>query len=737
MNIAMVHASLPSQWRGKEGGVTYFVHNLANKLVERGHAVTVFAFDERPPDAKYQVKTLSPAHWLHTNKLARSYLLPLLFARLKFRNFDIVHTHGDDWWLPAGREPRLRTMYGSALAEAQNSTNWKRRFNQRLIYQFEKIAIRKSNRTVGISQDTLRYFPSLNEVIGCGVDVSAFKPEQVNKSDEPTILYVGALEGRKRGQLVVDIFRNQIKPQLPNAQLWLVADKAVEGDGIMNFGKVSQEKLVELYQRAWVFCLPSTYEGFGIPYIEAMAAGTPVVATSNGGSQEILAGEQGGLICSEAELGSTLLALLNDSPRRQQLAVKGQQRAKDYDWLQIVMAYERVYNELATKPNLKVLAISHSAVVEVNQQLYDDLAKIPGVRVELIAPSHWVSEFDHRRFRTKALKGLNIHFYRLPVAFAGTNALHFYWWLPLRRIKKFRPDIIFLHQEPWSLTALQGLLLSFWLKSKLTFFTNLNFPKNHPAPFSWINGWVFERSVQALALSDEVEQVLRVKGYKGKINRFWFAVDTKLFQPQKEAAVNLKAELGLKKEALIIGYMGRLVKEKGVQVLLQAAALLEKESGLPAWQVLLVGDGAYKAELQQLLRQLGLQERVIFAGAVAHTQAAKYMNCLDIFVLPSLTTPRWKEQFGRVIIEALACGVPVVGSDSGEIPHLIRATGGGLIAHEGDETELAQCLQTLLCDPVLHQELVQQGMAVVEKRYSNEGVARLLANILQPEVGCI
>ena len=384
---------------------------------------------------------------------------------------------------------------------------------------------------------------------------------------------------------------------------------------------------------------------------------------------------------------------------------------------------------------MRILAISHSAVVEVNQQLYEDLAKIPGVEVELIAPSHWVSEFDHKRFKTKALKGLNIPFYRMPVAFGGTNSLYFYLWLPLWRIWRFKPDIIFLHQEPWSLSALQGLLLSLWLKSELTFFTNLNFLKYHPAPFSWINTWVFARSKQALALSEEVEQTLRIKGYKGKISRFWFAVDTKLFQPQKETAESLKAELGLKKEALTVGYMGRLVKEKGVQVLLEAAAFLQKENDLPDWQVLLTGDGEYKIELQQLVMRLGLQERVVFAGSVAHTQAAEYMNCLDIFVLPSLTTPNWKEQFGRVIIEALACGVPVVGSDSGEIPHLIRATGGGLVTKEGEAEDLAQAVKTLLCNPILRQELVQKGKLAVETRYSNEGVARQLASILQLKAG--
>src|SRR5438132_14363572 len=97
LELAFVHATLPSNWRSKEGGVTYFVHNLANKLVERGHDLTVFSLDKAPPDALYRVETLSASHWLHNNRLARYYLTPVLFARLNFKKFQLVHAHGDDW----------------------------------------------------------------------------------------------------------------------------------------------------------------------------------------------------------------------------------------------------------------------------------------------------------------------------------------------------------------------------------------------------------------------------------------------------------------------------------------------------------------------------------------------------------------------------------------------------------------------------------------------------------------
>ncbi|MDB5082980.1 MAG: glycosyl transferase group 1 [Chloroflexi bacterium] len=348
MKIAMLHATLPSRWRGKEGGVTYFVHNLANKLVERGHQVTMFALDTRPDDALYAVRTINAARWLHTNRLARYYLTPILFARLKLQEFEAIHTHGDDWLMSTRKMRRVRTMHGSALAEARTSLSWKRRLNHLVLYQVERLAARRATRVVANSRDTIRYFPRIKQVIGCGVDTRAFQQNSLPKSKTPAILFVGTLEGRKRGRLLVEIFLSEIKPRLPEAELWLVAEKPVEGDGLVNFGKICQEQLIELYQKAWVFCLPSTYEGFGIPYVEALAAGTPVAATPNPGSCEILEDGRYGLICEPAKLGAGLLDLLQDAGSREAMAAQGRVRAAKYDWDAIAQAYEQLYAELAT-----------------------------------------------------------------------------------------------------------------------------------------------------------------------------------------------------------------------------------------------------------------------------------------------------------------------------------------------------------------------------------------------------
>jgi glycosyltransferase involved in cell wall biosynthesis len=126
----------------------------------------------------------------------------------------------------------------------------------------------------------------------------------------------------------------------------MVAEDAPPGPGVRVFGRISDEELADLYGRAWVFCLPSTYEGFGIPYVEAMASGCPVVATANPGAVEVTAGGQYGVLTDEAELGTALLRLLTSPAERERLADAGVTRAGHYDLHAVAKAYEALYLRL-------------------------------------------------------------------------------------------------------------------------------------------------------------------------------------------------------------------------------------------------------------------------------------------------------------------------------------------------------------------------------------------------------
>jgi len=137
-----------------------------------------------------------------------------------------------------------------------------------------------------------------------------------------------------------------MRPALPEPQLWMVSESAPAAPGVTVLGRVSLDRLADLYRRAWVFCLPSSYEGFGVPYIEAMASGTPVVATPNVGAVEVLGNGAFGVICEPERLGRELIALLRNPAERARLREVGLERAQDFSWDRIAAQYEDVYRSL-------------------------------------------------------------------------------------------------------------------------------------------------------------------------------------------------------------------------------------------------------------------------------------------------------------------------------------------------------------------------------------------------------
>ena len=336
MKVAHVHADLPPD---THGGVAWQVHRLACAQVRHGHQVTVITFSAGPAGAPYAVTRLEG----RARGLARLFLTGLAFARADYAGYDVVHFHGDSY-LAHPRAPTVRTFYGSAISEMWHATSWRFRVSQALVYPMELVAMLRADRAVGISEATRAALPGVRELVPCGVDTAVFHPGGA-RSAAPSVLFVGTLGGRKRGGLLVRAFADVVRARIPGAELWVVGDDAVEGPGVRALGRLSEEALADAYRRAWVFCLPSSYEGFGVPYVEAMASGTPVVATGNPGAREVTRGGAG-VLTADAELGATLADLLSDDARRDALATAGRARALDYDWSRVVALYDRIYTEL-------------------------------------------------------------------------------------------------------------------------------------------------------------------------------------------------------------------------------------------------------------------------------------------------------------------------------------------------------------------------------------------------------
>jgi glycosyltransferase involved in cell wall biosynthesis len=199
---------------------------------------------------------------------------------------------------------------------------------------------------VGISENARRYNPFIRRVIPNGVDTTVFRPDPQGKTPEPSVLFVGALEGRKRGKLLMDWFARDVRPRFPTATLSIVSPPGPSAPGVSYHTGVSTEELAAMYRRAWVYATPSTYEGFGLPYVEAMACGTPVVATPNPGSREVLEDGRYARLVGDAEFGRAVADLLDDSDARRDLTERGLQRAREFSAALMIDRYEQLLFEV-------------------------------------------------------------------------------------------------------------------------------------------------------------------------------------------------------------------------------------------------------------------------------------------------------------------------------------------------------------------------------------------------------
>jgi glycosyltransferase involved in cell wall biosynthesis len=166
----------------------------------------------------------------------------------------------------------------------------------------------------------------------------------------------------------------------------------------------------------------------------------------------------------------------------------------------------------------------------------------------------------------------------------------------------------------------------------------------------------------------------------------------------------------------VIGFVARLVEEKGVFVLLDALAGLRC-----SWRLHVIGRGPQEAAARRRAKRLGIPDRITWEPGIASTSMPSRLRTFSVLVQPSLTRKHWKEQFGRAVMEAMACGVPVIGSDSGEIPNVIGDA--GLIVPEADPVALCAALSRLLGDAALRAECARRGRARVLDRFTHRRIA--------------
>jgi glycosyltransferase involved in cell wall biosynthesis len=366
---------------------------------------------------------------------------------------------------------------------------------------------------------------------------------------------------------------------------------------------------------------------------------------------------------------------------------------------------------------LKMLSIGHSYSVGLNRRLAHEMELAGDGRweVTVVAPS-----FMHGDLRPIPLESFPGEACRVkPMPARLSRYIHFmYYSAELRDILKKDWDLVHCWEEPF---IVAGGQIAWWTPqhTPLVFATAQNLSKNYPIPFNWIERYCLHRASGWIACGKLVQDALNRNRefYSARASRIIpQGVDTSHFQPDPEARRRTRERLGWSLDGpLVIGYMGRFVPQKGLKLLTNALDALS----IP-WRALFLGGGPMTRELQEWGARFGDSVKVI-TGA-DHNDVPSYLNAMDIMCAPSQTTSRWHEQFGRMTIEAFACGVPFIGSSSGEIPNVVGDA--GMIVAEGEDQEWLKAIEQLMQDPQRRAELSEKGVQRAKRFFCWKVVAR-------------
>lgn len=385
---------------------------------------------------------------------------------------------------------------------------------------------------------------------------------------------------------------------------------------------------------------------------------------------------------------------------------------------------------------MKILIASHTYIVDLNREKLRALAKLePGIEVTVVVPQRWNPKgVQSQIVETKFIDEGS--FQVVPISNYSENNQALLTFGPdlISLLRKFKPDIIQVEQGSKALTYAQFITFNklLGLKAKNLFFTWWNLPYTLKFPISLLEGYNLRNTDGIVAGNKDGEDILRERGYKGPIKVMpQLGVDESLFKPEPQP--ELRESLGIQPDDFVVGFVGRFVEEKGLLTLTKALGCLQEKN----WKWLLLGRGELQETLLETAKVLGIKDRLILVESVPHDHVQKYINLMNTLVLPSETTYKfktltsvgWKEQFGHVLIEAMACRVPVIGSDSGEIPHVIGDS--GLIFPEGNVEELRNCLMQLMEQKELTETLGQKGYEKAIDQYTNKALARQLLSFYQ------
>ncbi|HKO97114.1 MAG TPA: glycosyltransferase family 4 protein [Pyrinomonadaceae bacterium] len=364
----------------------------------------------------------------------------------------------------------------------------------------------------------------------------------------------------------------------------------------------------------------------------------------------------------------------------------------------------------------KILTISHSYCVALNRRLAHEMARVGQGNWEVTAVAPSFFQGDLRPIALEDFPGEASLLRSVPAHFSKRIHLMLYG-RELQTILSERWDLVHCWEEPF---IFAGGQVARWLPkdTSLVFATFQNIEKSYPPPFSWIENYAMRRASGWIAFGHTVEETLsrRPLYQKRAQQTIPLGVDLSRFYPDREAGQRVRELLGWSDDGPpVIGFMGRFVPAKGIELLMKVLDGLEKP-----WRALFIGAGPLEKDLRNWA--LRYPDRIKVVTDVKHDGVPAYLNAMDVMCAPSQTTAAWREQLGRMLIEAFACGVPVVASDSGEIPYVVGDA--GVVVPEADEAAWMSVISELLENPQRRADLARRGLERVHTHFAWPVIAR-------------
>lgn len=358
----------------------------------------------------------------------------------------------------------------------------------------------------------------------------------------------------------------------------------------------------------------------------------------------------------------------------------------------------------------RLLTVGHSYVVAQNRRLAHEMAKVGKGRWDITVASPRFVRGNLRSIPFETIADEASHVRTFPMYLSASPHFSFYS-RSLRDLVRANWELVHVWEEPY-VTA--GFQVCRWVRPDvpLVFWTMQNINKWYPPPNSWFEKYCLGKCRGWEAGGQTIAETLVSRGYTKRPHRvISLGVDLEAFRADTAVRETTRRQLGWEVSGPpVIGYSGRFTPEKGVSSLMQSLDALATP-----WRALFVGGGRLESQLRRWANRYS-DNRVKIVTKVPHDCVPNYLRAMDVLAAPSQTTARWREQFGRMLIEAMACGVPVVGSSSGEIPYVLGES--GVVLSEVDVAAWTATLGELLDSPQRRLTLAKLGLQRVKTEYA-------------------